>query len=511
MRNQNGRRAEYHPADKRHMDGLCQAGDAMSARFHFLGLLEHLPSDRGEAAGSRQAIDKPHVKRGLKRGKPPADRGVVHLQIARGTGERAALRHRQEMPDIFPIDHLCEIPGITRTYTEFPHRKLGLISEPRRRNGEQGAMPKQRFGVGIVGVEPGRSWAARSHIPALRALSETFEIIGVANTSKASAEAAAAATGLPRAFANLAELVAAPEVDIVTVAVKVPPHLEIVKAAIGAGKHVYCEWPLGNGLAEAEEMAALAQARGVLGVVGTQAHVAPEIEYLRDLITDGFVGEMLSTTLVARGGALQGGGSIPDKKTWAYLLDRSNGATLLTIPVGHTLAALRGVFGDFAEVSSVLAVRRPTALATDIGETLPVTAPDQVLVSGTFASGVPISIHYRGGAARDGDGLFWDIHGTGGDIRVSGSSGHMQMVQLSLEGARGDEKTFRPLEVPASYRSGWPEDVESGNVARLYARMAQDLRDGTHTAPSFEDAVAVHRIIAAIERAAESGCRTVLA
>jgi predicted dehydrogenase len=137
----------------------------------------------------------------------------------------------------------------------------------------------QRFGVGIVGVEPGRSWAARSHIPELRALPESFDIIGVANTSKASAEAAAPATALPRAFADVAELVAAPEVDIVAVAVKVPPHLEIVKAAIGARKHVYCEWPLGNGLAEAEQMAVLARAKGVLAVVGTQARVAPEIEY----------------------------------------------------------------------------------------------------------------------------------------------------------------------------------------------------------------------------------------
>lgn len=367
----------------------------------------------------------------------------------------------------------------------------------------------QRFGVGIVGVEPGRSWAARSHIPALRALSETFEIVGVANTSKASGEAAAAATGLPRAFANVAELVAASEVDIVTVAVKVPPHLQIVKAAIGAGKHVYCEWPLGNGLGEAEEMAALAQAKGVLGVAGTQARVAPEIEYLRHLIADGFVGEVLSTTLVGRGGALQGGGSIPDKKTWAYLLDRSNGATLLTIPLGHTLAALRDVFGELAEVSSVLAVRRPTALALDTGEMLPVTAPDEVLVSGVFASGVPISIHYRGGAARDGDGLFWEIHGTKGDIRVLGLSGHTQMVQLSLQGAHGEEKTFRSLEIPASYRVGWPDDAESGNVARLYARMARDLREGSRSAPSFDDAVAVHRIIAAIERAAESGRRAV--
>jgi predicted dehydrogenase len=141
---------------------------------------------------------------------------------------------------------------------------------------------------------------------------------------------------------------------------------------------------------------------------------------------------------------------------------------------------------------------------------LPVTAPDQVLVSGVFASGVPISLHYSGGAARDGDGLFWEIHGTEGDIRISGPSGHTQMVQLSLEGARGQEKTFRPLEVPASYRTGWPEDVEPGNVARLYARMARDLREDTRMAPSFEDAVAVHRIIAAIEDAAESGSRIVL-
>jgi len=163
-------------------------------------------------------------------------------------------------------------------------------------------MAAERFRVGIVGLQPGRSWAARAHIPALRALSESYEIVGVANTSLASAEKAAAATGLPRAFADVAELVATPEIDVVTVAVKVPHHLEIVKAAIEAGKHVYCEWPLGNGLAEAKELATLARAKGILGVAGTQARVAPEIEYLRQLIADGFVGDVLSTTLVGRGG-----------------------------------------------------------------------------------------------------------------------------------------------------------------------------------------------------------------
>jgi predicted dehydrogenase len=369
-------------------------------------------------------------------------------------------------------------------------------------------MPGQRFRVGIVGLEAGRSWAAIAHIPALRALSDTFEIAGVANSSLASAEKAAAAAGLPRAFADVAELVAAPDVDIVAVTVRVPYHLEIVKAAIAAGKHVFCEWPLGNGLAEAEELAALARAKGILGVVGTQARVAPEIEYLGQLIADGFVGEVLSTTLVGWGAGW--GGAIGGKKMGAYLLDRANGATVLTIPLGHTLAALRDVLGDIAEVSAVLATRRTTALVADTGETLPVSSPDQVLVSGILASGAPLSIHYRGGMPRDGDGLSWEINGVKGDIRVSGPNGHSQMVRLSLKGAQDGEKAFRPLEVPASFRSGEPQDVIPGNVARLYARMAQDLRTGSRTAPSFDDAVALHRVIAAIETAAESGRRVAL-
>jgi predicted dehydrogenase len=361
-------------------------------------------------------------------------------------------------------------------------------------------MAQKRFGVGIIGLQPGRSWAAVAHVPALRSLSDDFKIIGVANSSRESAEKAAVAMDIERAFTNVAELIAAPEVDIVAVTVKVPHHFEIVKAAIDAGKHVYCEWPLGNGLPEAEELARLAQGKGVLGVVGTQARVAPEIVYLRRLIEDGFVGEVLSTTLVARGGGW--GGSIPEKRTGAYLLDVANGATLLTIPLGHTLAALTDVLGGIADLSSVLATRRTQAVARDTGETLPVSAPDQVLVSGVLESGAPISIHYRGGSARGGDGLLWEINGTEGDIQVTGSSGHAQMVQLSLAGGRGKDGEMNPIEVPVELRTGWPENVVPSNVARIYARMAADLRDGTRTAPTFDDAVGIHRIIAATEESA---------
>lgn len=361
-------------------------------------------------------------------------------------------------------------------------------------------MAKQRFRVGIVGLQPGRSWAARAHVPALRALSDDFEIAGVANTSRTSAEAAAKACDLPRAYDDVAALVADPGIDIVAVTVKVPHHRQIVAAALNAGKHVYCEWPLGRTLAEAEEMAALSRNTGVLAVCGTQARVAPEIVHLRQLVGEGAIGTVLSTTIV--GASAGWAGTIAERKTGAYLLDRSTGATMLTIPFGHMLAAFRDVLGDFAGLNAVLATRRETAKALDTGETLPVTAPDQILVSGTLKSGAPASMHYRGAMPRDGSGLLWEINGADADLRLTGVNGHVQTQIPILQIAKGSGREWRTIDIPSAADAAFPQDPVPGNVARVYARMASDLREGTKTAPDFDDAVAVHRLIAAIEDAA---------
>jgi predicted dehydrogenase len=86
-----------------------------------------------------------------------------------------------------------------------------------------------------VGLQPGRSWAALTHLPALRALADDFEVVGVANTSFASAELAARECGLPRALASVDDQVGSRDVDIVVVTVKVPHHQSIVNAAVDAG------------------------------------------------------------------------------------------------------------------------------------------------------------------------------------------------------------------------------------------------------------------------------------
>ncbi|MFA5496317.1 MAG: Gfo/Idh/MocA family oxidoreductase, partial [Porticoccaceae bacterium] len=117
--------------------------------------------------------------------------------------------------------------------------------------------------VGLIGLNPGIHWAATAHMPALKALSGDYQVVGVANTSLASAQRAAQAYALPHAFESADALVNSPEIDLVVVTVKVPHHHELVTAALNAGKHVYCEWPLGNGLDEARELADLAEVKGV--------------------------------------------------------------------------------------------------------------------------------------------------------------------------------------------------------------------------------------------------------
>ena len=358
-------------------------------------------------------------------------------------------------------------------------------------------------GVGIIGLTPGRSWAAVAHVPALLEIPKDFKIAGIANSSRESAEKAAAATGGLKAFADTNALVQSPDVDVVAVTVKVPHHRAMVTAAAAAGKHIFCEWPLGNGLAEARELASLVRAKKVLGVVGIQAWASPVIAYLRDLIAEGYVGDVLSTTLVGDSFAW-GGGEIPQSS--AYLMDRANGATLLTIISGHQLSGITKVLGPIDQINATLAIRRPTVRIAETKADIPVTAADQVVVQGTFASGAPISLHCRGGRSR-GTGLLWEITGTKGDLQITAGNGHLQLTDLTLKGANGENRELAPLPIPAKYGPRDGENPMTGNVRRIYEAIAADLTNGTRTAPTFDDAVELHQIITAIEESAERGVR----
>jgi predicted dehydrogenase len=365
-------------------------------------------------------------------------------------------------------------------------------------------MPGSTLGVGIIGVNPGRGWAATAHIPALRAL-PNYEIRALCAHSAGSARAAGETFGVSAVFSDHERLVTQPDVDVVAVTVKAPHHRELVSAALAAGKAVYCEWPLGRDLDDARAMAALAAEQGVRTVVGLQARQAPAIEFVQQLLADGYVGEVLSTTVV--GLSVLGDVLVQPN---AYMLDETNGANVLTIAVGHSLDILTHVLGEFAELSALSDLRRPLITIEETGEQILKTAPDQIAVIGTLTSGVTASIHVRE-AVAGGTGFLWEINGTDGTLRITAAAAQPQIYPLTVAGAHGRNEPVE-LAVPAASTQRWSaltslEGAPAYNVGRAYAALAADMDNGTHSVPDFAEAVRRHEVIAAIERSAASGER----
>jgi predicted dehydrogenase len=361
-----------------------------------------------------------------------------------------------------------------------------------------------KLGVGIIGVSPTRGWAATAHIPALRAL-PNYEIRALSAQNAEAARAAGEAFGVSKVFSDHEHLVTQPDVDVVAVTVKVPHHLELVSAALAADKAVYCEWPLGRDLDDARAMAALAAEQGVHTVVGLQARQAPAIEFVQELLRDGYVGEVLSTTMV--------GLSVPGDvvvKPNAYMLDKTNGANLLTIALGHSLDTLNYVLGEFADLWAVSDVRRPLISIEETGEQLVKTAADQIAVIGKLTSGATASIHIRE-AVAGGTGFLWEINGTDGTLRITADAALPEIFPLTVAGAQGRNEPAE-LGIPAALAQKWPaltslQGAPAFNVGRAYAAFAADIDHGTHTVPDFADAVRRHEVIAAIERSAASAQR----
>ena len=359
--------------------------------------------------------------------------------------------------------------------------------------------------VGMVGITPNRGFSSIAHMPALLALPD-FEVVAVCTTRQASAEVAARHYGAAHAFADPVKLARHPDVDMVTVCVSVPGHLDPVMAAIDAGKHVYSEWPLGRTTAEALTMRDAAAAKGVRHTVGLQGRVSPSICYVRDLIANGHIGQPLSATLFVNAGNW---GATLDR---AYQTEFANGANLMTITGGHNLDALCFILGEFRELSAFAVSQRDAIPLEGTGEMVPKDVPDQLVVSGVVASGAVVSVQVRGGMTR-GHEFLCEIHGSEGDLVLEATErASTQRQELKVMGARGKGVKLAEMPVPDSYR--WvPAGVPKGspyNVAQLYARFAASIRSGAPMQPSFDDAIIRHRMLDSIVAASKTGQKQVI-
>jgi predicted dehydrogenase len=359
--------------------------------------------------------------------------------------------------------------------------------------------------VGLIGAT-GR-WGPRAHIPALQKLPQ-IDLYALCTAHADTAQAASDQYGVKRAYSDDKALNADAQVEATLVAVRVPKHYVLTKNALEAGKHVYCEWPLGATLQETEELAALARQMKVKTMIGLQRRASPAYMRLRELVQEGYVGKVLSVNMVH-----QGAGVLTRTADRTWQRDVTLGANTLTITFGHSMDALCMVAGELTEVSAVVSTQVPQWLESDTGKSVDVTSPDNIMLNGRLENGAVVSAHV-GVHPYHGSGYRLEIYGTEGTLAMIGGGEAGQEARRVIMGGRKDDKALQQMEIPD--RLKWvPEDVrglkEGYDVGQMWVKFAEAIRTGARIEPDFDSAVRRHRMLDAIVRASETGQRQKIA
>jgi predicted dehydrogenase len=361
-------------------------------------------------------------------------------------------------------------------------------------------MEQRKMKIGVVGANGGADrWGARAHLPAVLALEEAT-LAAVCTSREETARNAQQRSGAERAYWDYREMMRSPDIDLVTIAVRIAMHQEIALAALEAGKHVFCEWPLALDTAQARTIARRAQHCGVRHAVGTQSRFSPGIMYGKELMEEAYVGRPLlfhMTHFLSHARDAR-----PSHRRWTVRAEEGGGAILIAL--GHALDVVRWYLGEVSAVSAATDTLVREVRFADTGEVVPATAIDTVSCQARLDSGITGTMHVSMACAR-GSGFRLEVHGTEGRLLVE--SPHMvQYSPARVFGSRGAE-ALRELPVPQRLHevSALPADGQALHVAQLLRGFMRAIRDGAAFHPNFDDAVSLHATIDAIKRAAGTG------
>jgi predicted dehydrogenase len=140
--------------------------------------------------------------------------------------------------------------------------------------------------IGLAGLGPWGSHLARN-------FPELAQLAWICDEDEARLAAAAARYPTARATGSFDDLLADGEVDAVVVATPVPTHAPLARRALEAGKHVFVEKPMALAAADAEELASLAEERGLVLMPGHLLLYHPGIAMLKELVESGELGDVL--------------------------------------------------------------------------------------------------------------------------------------------------------------------------------------------------------------------------
>ena len=239
-------------------------------------------------------------------------------------------------------------------------------------------------------------------------------------------------------------------------------------------------------------------------LIGLQARGGPALLRLRELVAEGYVGEMLACNMTMFLPGLLGRGI--DR---AWMADRSKGANTLSIASGHALDIFCHCVGEFRELTAQVSVQL-AQWPTGDGNSVSVDAADNVVVSGVLENGAAASAHIAT-IPWNGSGWRMEVYGTEGTLSAR-SEEMVQYGNVHLYGAQGAGQSLQPLEVPARL-SAAPGGVPAGepyNVAQLYRVIGDAIRDSGEAQPNFDTAVARHRLLDLLQQSSDEGRKVVL-
>ncbi|WP_433087447.1 Gfo/Idh/MocA family protein [Dactylosporangium sp. CA-052675] len=362
-------------------------------------------------------------------------------------------------------------------------------------------MTSKTIRVGIIGADTKASWAGASHIPALAAQPQ-FTLAAVATRHEDSARRAAETFGAERWFADPLALIHDPSIDLVTVAVKVPAHYEIVLAALAANKAVYSESPLGATLAQTEEMAAAAGSLHT--AIGLQGRLNPSVRRAAEIIARGRLGRLLS----ARVAATTFGNGPESTSAYEYFDKAAAGAGFLPIAEGHVLDVVEAVLGDITEIDARTELLWPRVKLVDTGATSVREVPDHLDAIVKTASGAPAGVQILAGVPASDAHFSLEVRGSEGWLKLTGNHpAGVQVGDLTLSSNLDFAAPDRPVATGTGPTAAEIWTGASINVSEVYASLARDITNGTRHTPGFQHAAHNSRLIARVEQAARTGVR----
>jgi len=379
----------------------------------------------------------------------------------------------------------------------------------------------RKLNIGLIGS----GFMGQAHADAFRRAAMLYRdlpaspnLYMIADATPELATDAARRFGFEKSTGDWRELVNDPGVDVVDITSPNAMHHQMALAAIAAGKHVYCEKPLSVTVAEAEEMAAAARARGVKTMVAFNNVKTPAAMLARQIIDAGEIG----TPMRFRGWFDQGFFNDPDLPfSWRCTRQEAGSGALGDLG-SHVISVAQYLMGAVTSTIAQTQTYFPTrplpqgaggysAKAAADAPRRAVENEDQVQTMVRFASGAGGTIEASRVSAGKVFGVYWEVSGTKGTIIMDGERFNELKVARFDDPKR--DRGFKTLlagsQVP-QFAAFFPFDFAGGGLGYFDVKVIEvrDLIAGILEAdacdPDFDFGLHNMRIIDAMERSLKS-------